>query len=335
MAIKNSPVSTRMWHFLVDVINFFVFIVFGNPLTMAVFNFLSPRLTHLWAQNKIYFGADIYAFYTYLALKMPFRWAKWWMDPTDATDLYELSAKKQVAFFNKVSPTAETFNVLSPEVVITLIKQLPKEDLFALIPKIRFSANALTYLRAACRYDILEEYIRHGALSIADLNSFIEAVAEQSSEAKIRFLEKYALRYRLSDADMNKLQRCCTTLDFKILQRANLCYEQCRKVRYFCGLVNEQEEKAWAKFCADTTLAPEAQAEMNLKQYKIFARTGKHLAPQAILSLLKKPNEKYWQQIFTSEPPTVFNTLDMAYIFLENPKLQKMFHGSVATLPKG
>lgn len=329
MATSNFPVSTRIWNFLVDVINFFVFVTFGNPLSMFVLNLLAPRLTHLWAKNKTYFGPNIYAFYANLALKMPFRWAKWWMDPKDATDLYELSVKKQIAFFNKVSPTAETFNVLSPEAVITLIKQLPKEELFALIPKIRFSANALAYLRAAHRYDILEEYIRHGALSIADLNSFIEAVAEQSSEAKIRFLEKYALRYSLSVADMNKLQRCCTTVDFKILQRANLCYEQCRKVRFFCGLVNEQEEKRWTEFCTNTELEPEAQAEMNLKQYKIFAALGKHLAPEAVLALLKKPDEKYWQQIFANEPPIVFNTLEAAYVFLDNPKLEKMFRASV------
>jgi len=205
------------------------------------------------------------------------------------------------------------------------------------MPKIRFSRNVLSYLRQSGRFDILQEYIRHGALCISALSDFIEFLAIDASyyEQKIRFLEVYAMRYKLSETDMNALQNRCMVCDLERLQRANLCYEQCRKVRYFCGLVNEQEERAWAEYCRKNKLEPEAQAEMNLKQYKIFADLGKHLAPKAIITLLKKPDEKYWQQIFASEPPTVFNTLDMAYIFLENPKLQKMFHDSVATLPKG
>ena len=297
---------------------------------MFVLNLLSPRLTHLWAKNKTYFGSRIYAFYTSLARKMPFRWAKWWMDPKDATGLYEFSTKQQVAFFNKVSPTAETFNALSSKAVIMLIKQLPREQLFELLPKVRFSGDVLTYLRTASRYDILEEYIRHGALCMAALNDFIESVTKQYSKAKIHFLEKYAIRYGLTSAEMDKLQHCCTTVDIKILQRANLCHEQCRKVHCFCGLVNEQEEKRWAEFCTNTELEPEAQAEMNLKQYKIFAGLGKHLAHDAVMALLKKPNEEYWQQIFANEPPIVFNTLEIAYVILDNPKLQKMFHSSAA-----
>ena len=330
MATSNSPVSTRIWDFWVNQFNFFVFVTFGNPLSMFVMNLLSPRLTHLWAKNKTYFGSRIYAFYTSLARKMPFRWAKWWLDPTDAAYLQEFSTKQQVSFFNKVSPTAETFNALSSEAVIVLIKQLPREQLFELLPKVHLSGDVLTYLRTACRYDILEEYIRHGALCMAALNDFIESVTKQYSKAKIHFLEKYAIRYGLTSAEMDKLLHCCTTVDFKILQRANLCYEQCRKVRCFCGLINKQEEKRWAEFCTNTELEPEAQAEMNLKQYKIFAGLGKHLAPKAIITLLKKPNEEYWQQIFANEPPTVFNTLEIAYIILDNPKLQKMFHSSAA-----
>lgn len=337
MATSNFPVSTRIWDFWVNQFNFFVFVTFGNPLSMFVMNLLAPRLTHLWAQNKTYFGSCIYAFYTSLALKMPFRWAKWWLDQTDAAYLQEFSTKQQVSFFNKVSPTVQTFNALSSEANIALIQQLSKEQLYALMPQIRFSQNVLTYLRQSGHFNILHEYIRHGALSIAALRDFVEFVTIDSPyyEQKIRFLEAYAMRYKLTETDMNALHNRCMVYDLERLQRANLCYEQCRKVRCFCGLINEQEEKRWAEYCRKNKLEPEAQAEMNLKQYKIFADLGKHLAPKAIITLLKKPDEKYWQQIFTSEPPTVFNTLDMAYIFLENPKLQKMFHDSVATLPKG
>lgn len=327
MATSNFPVSTRIWNFLVDVINFFVFLVFGNPLSMFVLNLLSPRLTHLWAKNKTYFGPNIYAFYANLALKMPFRWAKWWLDQTDATYLQEFSTKQQVSFFNKVSPTVQTFNALSSDAVIALIQQLSKEQLYALMPQIRFSQNVLTYLRQSGHFDILHEYIRHGALSIAALRDFVEFVTIDSPyyEQKIRFLEAYAMRYTLSETDINTLQNRCMLYDLERLKRANLCYEQCRKVRYFCGLVNEQEEKAWAKFCADTTLEPEAQAEMNLKQYKIFADLGKHLAPKAIITLLKKPDEKYWQQIFSHEPNNGLICDEIADLVLDTPRIREVY----------
>ena len=327
MATSNFPVSTRIWNFLVDVINFFVFLVFGNPLSMFVLNLLSPRLTHLWAKNKTYFGPNIYAFYANLALKMPFRWAKWWLDQTDATYLQEFSTKQQVSFFNKVSPTVQTFNALSSEANIALIQQLSKEQLYALMPQIRFSQNVLTYLRQSGHFDILHEYIRHGALSIAALRDFVEFVTIDSPyyEQKIRFLEAYAMRYTLSETDINTLQNRCMLYDLERLKRANLCYEQCRKVRYFCGLVNEQEEKAWAKFCADTTLEPEAQAEMNLKQYKIFADLGKHLAPKAIITLLKKPDEKYWQQIFSHEPNNGLICDEIADLVLDTPRIREVY----------
>ncbi len=292
---------------------------------MFVMNLLAPRLTHLWAKNKTYFGSRIYAFYTSLARKMPFRWAKWWVDPKDATGLYEFSTKQQVAFFNKVSPTAETFNALRFEAVIALIKQLSREQLFELLPKVRFSGKVLTYLREANRYDILEEYIRHGALCIAALNDFIDAVTKPYSEAKIHFLEKYAIRYGLTSTEMDKLQHCCTTVDIKILQRANLCYKQRLQVRTYCGLVNEQEEKCWTEFCTNTELEPEAQAEMNLKQYKIFAGLGNHLAPDAIITLLKKPDEKYWQQIFTCEPNNGLICDEITDLVLNSPQIRKVY----------
>ena len=294
---------------------------------MFVLNLLSPRLTHLWAKNKTYFGPNIYAFYANLALKMPFRWAKWWLDQTDATYLQEFSTKQQVSFFNKVSPTVQTFNALSSDAVIALIQQLSKEQLYALMPQIRFSQNVLTYLRQSGHFDILHEYIRHGALSIAALRDFVEFVTIDSPyyEQKIRFLEAYAMRYTLSETDINTLQNRCMLYDLERLKRANLCYEQCRKVRYFCGLVNEQEEKAWAKFCADTTLEPEAQAEMNLKQYKIFADLGKHLAPKAIITLLKKPDEKYWQQIFSHEPNNGLICDEIADLVLDTPRIREVY----------
>lgn len=327
MATSNSPVSTRIWNFLVDVINFFVFLVFGNPLSMFVLNLISPCLTHLWAKDKTYFGPNIYAFYANLALKMPFRWAKWWIERNDAAYLQAFSAQKQTAYFNKVSPTAETFNALSSEANIALIQQLSKEQLYALMPQIRFSQNVLTYLRQSGHFDILHEYIRHGALSIAALRDFVEFVTIDSPyyEQKIRFLEAYAMRYKLTETDMNALHNRCMVYDLERLQRANLCYEQCRKVRCFCGLVNEQEEKAWAEYCRENTLEPEAQAEMNLKQYKIFADLGKHLAPKAIITLLKKPDEKYWQQIFASEPNNGLICDEISDLVLDSPQIRKTY----------
>jgi hypothetical protein len=64
---------------------------------------------------------------------------------------------------------------------------------------------------------------------------------------------------------------------------------------------------------------------MNLKQYKIFAALGKHLAPEAVIALLKKPNEEYWQQIFASEPKNGLICDEITDLVLETPQIRKVY----------
>ncbi|MBR1904733.1 MAG: hypothetical protein IJ824_06130, partial [Alphaproteobacteria bacterium] len=271
---------------------------------MMIFNGFSPRLTQCFAKNRTYFGESVYDFYARLFLRLPFHWAKWWLEPNDAQSLQMLSVRRQVKYFNKVSPTPETFNALISEACVELLKLLPKERLFAMLSQMRFSGNVLTYLRDWERYDILEEYIKYGALSMAGVEILIEPVSGNSNfqSKRIAFLEKYAMRYKLSEKEMDVIYHYYQLEHYERLQRANLCYEQCRKVRYFCGLVNMQEERAWKRYCQENNFEAEAQAEMTLQQYKIFSNAGCRLKPDAIIALLKKPNEKYWRTIFENEP---------------------------------
>ena len=322
----NLPVSTRIWNFLADVCNFFVFIVFGNPLTMVVFNFFSPRRTKQFVGNKTYFGKGIYGFYNWLFLLFPFRWAKWWIDANDATCLQALSIRRQVIYFNKVSLFAKTFNSLSAKAKIEILEHISKSALFKLLPDIRFSDKELEYLRDSERYDVLEEYIRYGALSATNIRTLIETSGDSACDFKrTEFLEKYAIRYKLSDDVMDYIFHNYTSEHYKRLERANLCYEQIRKVHYFVGLMNKQEEKEWAKFCAENMLEPEAQAEMTLAQYRIFAQAGCHLAPKAILALLHKPNEKYWGEIFNHEPDNGLLSGEIKDYVIYTPQVWKIY----------
>ena len=82
------------------VFRLLVFILFGNPLSMSVINLLFPRLAAKFAQNPLYFGPKIYAFYERHALKCPFYWAKEWMQ---LEKLASYSVNQQVKYFLKVS----------------------------------------------------------------------------------------------------------------------------------------------------------------------------------------------------------------------------------------
>ncbi len=321
---EKKPVSTKIWNFFVGVIDYLVFIVFGNPATMVVFNFFSPRLTRLWVRNKRYFGESIYAFYTWMFTKLPFRWAKWWLNPKD---LQNYSVNKQVMYFNKVSPSAQTFSAIIADAEIQLVKTLPAAVFIKLMPELRFAPNTLKYMLQNGRFDILNEYIKHGAWSVNGLKLLIKTISKEAPyyQKKILLLEKYAIRYKLSNNEMDMIYHQCLPADYERLKRANLCYEQIRKVRYFVGLVNEQEEREWAAYCQNNTFEPEAQAEMTLAQYKIFSKAGCCLAPKAIIALLHKPNEKYWREIFVREPGNALICDEITDFVLGTPQVMKVY----------
>ena len=82
------------------IVRLFEFILFGNPLSMCVFNFLAPHKTAKFAQNEALFGEDILSFYEYFALEWPFIWARYWMK-LEKIHLYPVD--RQVKYFLKVA----------------------------------------------------------------------------------------------------------------------------------------------------------------------------------------------------------------------------------------
>jgi hypothetical protein len=256
--------------------------------------------------------------------KLPFRWAKWWLKPEN---LENCSVNKQVIYFKKVSPSARTFNTIIAGAEIQLVENLPVSVFIKLMPELRFAPNTLKYLIQNGRFDILNEYIKHGAWSINGLKLLITTISKEKPyyQDKILLLERYAIRYKLSDNEMDMICHHCLSADYERLKRANLCYEQIRKVRYFIGLVNEQEVKEWTTYCQNTSLEPEAQAEMTLAQYKIFSKIGCCLAQKAILALLHKPNEKYWREIFAREPQNALICDEITDFVLDTPQIRKVY----------
>jgi hypothetical protein len=58
----------------------------------------------------------------------------------------------------------------------------------------------------------------------------------------------------------------------------------------------------WLMFCNETTeILPVTQGKMALWQYDIFHTSGHKLDPDAILTLLRRPDEKLWRLIFEWE----------------------------------
>ena len=95
-----KAVSTSLYDFFMFCYRLVIFIVFGNPLSMFFLNLLAPRYVAEFAKNRAVFGENIYHFYEYCALKMPFYWVKWWMK---VENIRKYSDKRQIKYFLKVS----------------------------------------------------------------------------------------------------------------------------------------------------------------------------------------------------------------------------------------
>ena len=98
MATKS--ISTWLSDTTIFIVRLFIFILFGNPLSMFVLNLLNPRGAAKFAKNQTLFGEKIYAYYESKALKWPFFWAKWWMK---LEDIAKYPIERQIQYFFKVA----------------------------------------------------------------------------------------------------------------------------------------------------------------------------------------------------------------------------------------
>ncbi len=321
------------------VFRLLVFILFGNPLSMCIINLLFPRLAAKFAQNPLYFGPKIYAFYEQHALKWPFYWAKEWML---LENLASYSVNQQVKYFLKVSFKNKTpekaldamkKHLFWPDAFDTLFfkygnKKLPlkKECHWKevgtcsvgywvnvtvadfMMRHTRLSYNALeVVIKKAVHSDFvreeLQKYLATGALNESQLDLLIDAVSTDSGSGDfpmLGVLMEYVKRYNLRKEHWQRIKKQFPQPFIELLEDAAKTVEQVKLVR---SLKDTSDGRfKWLTFCHETTeILPITQGKMALWQYDIFHTSGHKLDPDAILTLLRRPDEKLWRLIFERE----------------------------------
>lgn len=321
------------------VFRLLVFILFGNPLSMWFINLLFPKIAATFARNELYFGPKIYAFYEKYALKWPFYWAKQWMvleklssygveqqvqyflkvSFKNKTEVKTLDAMKKHSFWpdtfeilffkygNKKLPLKpETHWKKVGECSVGYWVDVTVADF--MMRHTRLSYNALEVaIKRAMNSDFareeLHKYLTSGALNESQLYLLIDAVANDSGSGDFQMLGvliDYVKRYNLRKEHWQRIKEHYPRPFIELLEEAAHTIEQAKVVR---SLQNTPEGRdTWRKFCCATQdILPVAQGKMALWQYDIFHDTGHTLNNDAILTLLRRPDEKLWRLIFERE----------------------------------
>ena len=345
-APQMVPVSTMCFYILFYVAAIFWFAVFFNPLVLFVFNLLAPAFAATLVHNEIYCGKTICRFYTYLALKWPFKWAKWWVTP-DLLKNY--TVQEQKIYFNEVRQDEEVLWSLSPEAWAVLMRNIYVYPFKKLANGLKERNDLFTaLLDLTCQEgkerQLLKEYMKDGTLPKSQLAILVGKVCAESKNSQSgsvirRILLEYVERCGISKEQMSKI-----TGDENISQvvkdavaESNEAYLQKVVTKRLYNLSSIEQVDEWVKFCAkDKHICVLAQQEMSLNQYAIFHKQGHHLDADAISYLLWYGGPEMAKQIFLNEPK--FGVLDSKIEFILDkheylrPTLQKVIEETEADL---
>lgn len=238
-----KAISTCLSDAMIFVVRLFVFILFGNPLSIFVFNLFAPRKTAEFTKNEAIFGDKIRDFYKCLAVKWPLFWARYWIS---IEDIYKSSVERQVQYFLKVAvknkTEAETLKAMRKETFwpeayeILFFKygntelsynELRKDVLSSceiaycanvtiaefMMRNVRLSYHALQNVikKAATDDDMCDElkkYLASGKLNDAQLELLIDAVTTEPGSGNLQLLGvllDYVKRYSLSEKYLKKI----------------------------------------------------------------------------------------------------------------------------------
>lgn len=270
MATTNLPVSTRMWHTFIERSLELLYVVLGNPLSIAVLNLLSPQLANQFVNWQRLFGEEIRGFYTKIALKMPFYWAKWWMR---SENMLQYSIKRQIKYFLKVSfkqkTEVETLKAMRrpnefwPDVYETLFfkygnKKLPISETrsrmhgecmvawtahFTVREFIMRHARLSWYaLQAAINqakisddmYLELKRYLASGKLNSAQFKLLVDGVTTSNGSGDLQMLGillDYVKRYGISDTNLSQIEVQYPQPFFELVKEAVATYSQAKAAK--------------------------------------------------------------------------------------------------------
>ncbi len=202
------PTSTVCFYIVYYTGAIFWFAVLINPLTLLILNLIAPAFAASLVHDEVYCGKTICKFYTYLALKWPFKWAKWWVTP-DLLKNY--TVREQEIYFNEVRQDEEVLWSLSPEAWAVLMRDIyvypfkklanglkERNDLFKALLD-------LTSLEGKER-QLLKEYMSCDILPKAQLTILIEKACEESHPQGLGIIGRILLKYIKRCGTLSKAQ---------------------------------------------------------------------------------------------------------------------------------
>ena len=318
-----KAVSTWLFDLFIFTVKLLVFVLFGNPLSMFIFNFWAPHKAVEFVKNDTLFGNDVRKFYERIALKWPFFWARWWMN---LEDIAQYSVKQQVAYFFKVAvknkTKAKTLKAMRkdhqseefwPDAYDTLFfkygdKKIPIQEherdgnliryhdyvtvMVYMVQNVRLSGSALLRLikYATVSEDMLIElkkYLTSGKLNDSHFELLIDAVTTDPDSGDLKVfgvLLEYIRRYGISDEFMRRIEAQYPQSFIELVKHAALVYEHTKVVKLFKDTDNSKA--AWRRYCKKTKVVPEAQKLMVAEQYRIFHAAGHALDKETISYIL-------------------------------------------------
>ncbi|MBR3676667.1 MAG: hypothetical protein IKN71_06000 [Alphaproteobacteria bacterium] len=313
MIFKNfiqTPVSTKLMSFCVYGMASVFFLLVGNPLSMFLLHWCRPQTAAKLVHCDVLFGDRIRAFYTRLALKWPFKWAKWWIK---LDDLKNYSVDEQLIYLKDVRNDYDVFSAMSPEAWILCMKNGHisrlsyamsnldlRDDLF--IALVDFT------LAEQKESSLMKEYTHFGTLTQQKATILVDkAIAESKDYPEgclARILCEYIDRCNLRKDLLNKIADSEATPEFKErVADAHQTHLQKCIVRDLACWKDEKNPAKWRKFCKlNSKIYAGAQMEMDEEQYKIFHETGHLLDKAAIAYLLCNTTPPYCRLIFRYEP---------------------------------
>lgn len=270
MATKS--ISTWLSDSTIFIVRLFIFILFGNPLSMFVLNLLNPRGAAKFAKNQTLFGEKIYAYYESKALKWPFFWAKWWMK---LEDIAKYPIERQIQYFFKVAiknkTEVETLKAMRNDKQGNVFWPQAYEILFFKYGNVSMSDEEYRWhIEDGCtvgyktNVTIAEFMMRNVRLSFnALLEAFKKAVLDDEARNE---LKKYLSRGKLPDSQFELIINSVEIGFGSRLAMLDILLDYVR--RY--GISEKHLEKCRMKFSPELVeLVKEAQLYANEKRAKV------------------------------------------------------------------
>jgi len=325
--------STKVLNLFGDAYIFIWWALLCNPVSLLFINWIKPKLASTLAHNKLFCGDDMLAFYTKLARKWPFKWAKWWLAPAD---LQNYKPEQQATYFIKVNGSQEALNALSAEALALLAEMYPQK-VAEIIQNMQLPNALFEQVLISERNADLQSYIKKGTLPKEQISILMERAISDSkftlqSNAMLMFLD-YAERCGLSKDLRYEFFKEAQAVGFKRdIMHALLSYDQKCAVRQFSDFGFADSQSRWKRYLEEQgKLLIRPSLEMTPEQYDVFHEVGLHLYPEATLAFLKRDLPEMHKRIFRYEPNHGIVNDSASHVVNGNPKMKEMFERVLAT----